>query len=65
MLAEKKRDISFDIAKGIGMFLVVMGHVHGMNRTYGVIYSFHMPLFFLISGYFFKLIDKKILLKKS
>lgn len=65
MLAKKKRDISFDIAKGIGMFLVVMGHVHGMNRTYGVIYSFHMPLFFLISGYFFKLIDKKNFIKKK
>lgn len=44
------------IAKGIGMILVVFGHFHPENspRYYSVInaliYSFHMPLFFIISG---------------
>lgn len=40
----------FDIAKGIGIFLVIIGHVVLSSQRY--IYSFHMPLFFLISGYF-------------
>ena len=40
----------FDIAKGIGILLVFLGHA-GIPYG-GAIYSFHMPLFFLISGYF-------------
>ena len=55
-----------DCAKAIGIFLVVFGHVlrglssAGLVRdtsTYqlvdSVIYSFHMPLFFFLSGLFF------------
>jgi len=39
-----------DIAKGIGIFLVVFGHVTH-NPTYReFIWNFHMPLFFFISG---------------
>lgn len=46
-----KRIDAYDIAKGIGIILVVVGH--NMNttielRTY--LYSFHMPLFFILSG---------------
>lgn len=56
----------FDYAKGVGILLVVYGHMaHGlldarlpMNRELhelinSVIYSFHMPLFFFLSGVFF------------
>ena len=45
------RDNSIYIAKGIGIFLVVIGHCIN-SRTYPgiLIYAFHMPLFFLISG---------------
>lgn len=55
-----------DYAKGIGIVFVVFGHVlKGLiplkliNSTFyyysiNFIYSFHMPLFFLLSGYFFK-----------
>lgn len=56
-----------DAAKGIGIVLVVYGHVaRGLHtaglypdgRAFalvdGVIYSFHMPLFFLLSGLFFQ-----------
>lgn len=42
-----------DIAKGIAIFLVVVGHVAGGFDTpfYRVaIYTFHMPLFFIVSG---------------
>jgi acyltransferase len=41
-----------DAAKGIGILLVVLGHSPGLP-PFGVvlIYSFHMPLFFFISGF--------------
>lgn len=42
-----------DIAKGIGIILVIIGHtVSGILR--GVIFSFHMPLFFIVSGITYK-----------
>ena len=46
-----------DIAKGIGILLVVLGHNYirivapGMGKF---IFSFHMPFFFLLSGMLFK-----------
>lgn len=41
----------FDIAKGIGIFLVVLGHIEVTKyNVLIVISSFHMPLFFVISG---------------
>lgn len=47
-----KRDIQYDIAKGIGMILVVLGHANAPFKSF--IYLFHMALFFIISGYFYK-----------
>ena len=49
----KKRMDYLDVAKGIAMFLVVMGHAAlAYDTPYWrvAIYSFHMPLFFLVSG---------------
>ena len=49
----KKRIDCLDVAKGIAMFLVVMGHAAlAYDTPYWrvAIYSFHMPLFFLVSG---------------
>lgn len=42
-----------DIAKGIGIFLVVLGHVYRGNVVQNWLYSFHMPLFFFISGWLY------------
>ncbi len=42
---------SLDVAKGIGIILVVWAHAKGPFSSY--IYQFHMPFFFLISGYLF------------
>lgn len=40
-----------DIAKGLGMILVVIGHCINAKVFPGIwIYSFHMPLFFILSG---------------
>lgn len=49
-----QREKSFDIAKGIGMLAVVLGHMSIPAKMGDFIFSFHMPLFFLINGYFFK-----------
>ena len=40
-----------DIAKGIGMILVIAGHTFALEYS-APIYTFHMPLFFLLSGLF-------------
>lgn len=48
---------TIDIARGIGILLVVLAHNDfGYISAFGyqVIYSFHMPLFFFLSGYFIK-----------
>ena len=61
----KKRNEFFDIAKGIAIILVVCGHCiqYGSYKYFNeaffedpifiAIYSFHMPFFMLISGFFF------------
>lgn len=49
-----------------GILLVVLGHSgfeepeiqQNLGRLHGWIYSFHMPLFFMISGYLFSLTNK-------
>ena len=49
----KKRLEYIDIARGIAIILMVIGHVvSGYKRA--IIFSFHMPLFIIISGFFFK-----------
>lgn len=50
-----KRDNAVTIAKAIGIVCVVMAHAMCPQwLTWKVIYTFHMPLFFLLSGYCFK-----------
>lgn len=43
-----------NVAKGIGIILVVIGHASTNINLLNFIYLFHMPLFFFISGYFYK-----------
>lgn len=40
-----------DICKGCGIILVILGHIYSDNVLRIWIYSFHMPLFFFVSGY--------------
>ena len=60
----KNRDNKFDFIKGILIILVVIGHaiqvLYGIdnkevwyNPIFNIVYTFHMPLFIFISGYFF------------
>lgn len=48
-----QRIISVDIAKGIAILLVILGHAIAQERNglREIIYSFHMPLFFILSAY--------------
>ena len=59
----KDRDINLDWIKGFLIVCVVLGHTMRVGSRAGVldqivlrgIYGFHMPLFMLLCGYFFKL----------
>lgn len=44
---------AIDSMKALGIMLVIMGHVSHHTLLSGWIYSFHMPLFFFISGCMF------------
>lgn len=54
----KERIEYIDAAKAVGMWMVVMGHcsntIVAFPHLVSFVYLFHMPLFFLISGIFFK-----------
>lgn len=48
-----KRFAFIDISKGLGILLVVLGHLFRSDQAiYNIIYAFHMPLFFILSGAF-------------
>jgi len=78
IIEANKRDPFLDIIKGITIFLVVFGHCiqygsgieYFSNRsffydiTFKIIYSFHMPLFMLVSGYLFYYNIKKHSIKE-
>ena len=50
------RLVQYDILKGIGILLVLIGHTEQLpSSVRELIYAFHMPLFFFLSGVFFKL----------
>ena len=53
MTAVKRYDY-MDIAKGIGILMVVWAHILLTGWTHKMIYAFHMPLFFFLSGMLFK-----------
>lgn len=55
-----------DVLKSLAVFLVILGHVSSTYDSQGYsspfalwIYSFHMPLFMMLSGMFFKYSLKK------
>lgn len=51
--AMAERDTSLDILKGIGIAAVAFGHIWSEPLT-RLVYIFHMPLFFLVSGMLFR-----------
>ena len=60
-MPDAKRIKWVDLAKGFAILLVIAGHTIGYPKDptnqkiiRGLIYSFHMPLFFLLSGYTYR-----------
>ena len=47
-----ERVIWVDTAKGFAIISVVLGHSSLPIELRSVVYSFHMPLFFMLSGVF-------------
>ena len=64
---EKNKRIEFiDVARGIAMFLVILGHTHTNYKVSRFCYLLNLPIFIIVSGYFFKKDESlKSLLKKS
>lgn len=72
MLDRQTRIAYIDSIKAFGIILVVLGHTNGLPTEISKhIYSFHMPLFFIISGLLYNKIKydslswKSILIKKT
>lgn len=51
---ETRRITWIDNAKAIAIILVIIGHISGVGILGTFIYSFHMPLFFFLSGLCYK-----------
>lgn len=53
-MMQKGRIEYIDIFRGIGIMLMILGHI-GMGEKYDfIIHAFNMPMFFVISGYFYR-----------
>jgi len=50
----KQRDETFDLMKGTAIIAMILGHCFIPKAVHHFIYIWHMPLFFIVSGYFFK-----------
>ena len=61
----KQRIDWINIAKGLGILAVILGHCHLPEKVWNSIYSWHMPIFFVISGYFYRIQPFEILIKKK
>lgn len=57
----KKREVWIDIAKGLSIIFVVMGHSGDVDANHYLSW-FRMPLFFILSGLLFKPINPKVFL---
>ena len=62
--AEQSRADWIDVLKGIGIILVVIGHVNTKGFLVQWLYTFHMPLFFALSGYILYKFGKNIPFQK-
>lgn len=63
-----KRDMTIDFLKGICIILMVVGHSGAPKWLHDIIYTFHMPVFFIISGFLFKpkyILEWKVFLKRK
>lgn len=49
----KKRIEYIDIAKGLGMMTIIWGHIMYAGISNAIVYAFHIPLYFFLSGLVF------------
>ena len=54
-----------DLAKGITMILVIIGHTIPLSLGRYIIYSFHMSLFFIVSGITYRTSENREMFKKK
>jgi len=53
IVISNQRNLTFDIMKGIAILCMMIGHsTWPPEWLHRLIYSFHMPLFFIVAGYF-------------
>lgn len=65
-MSDRKERIQYiDAVKGFGMMLIILGHNPIPETLKDWLYSFHVPLFFIIAGIFFKKESFKSLLTKN
>ncbi|MFI7587866.1 acyltransferase family protein [Spongisporangium articulatum] len=53
-MAVEKRDAGVDLARVVGLTAMVAGHVWTEGQPYRLTYTWHMPLFFLLAGWFWR-----------
>ena len=53
-IIKKGRMDYIDIYRAFGIILMVMGHIGFGGKFDKFIHAFHMPMFFFISGFFYK-----------
>lgn len=64
MIEQSSRNSQIDVLRGIGCIYVILGHLHpGILETH--IYSFHMFLFFFLSGYLYRKSSLKNIVTKN
>lgn len=64
---EKVKRLDYvDVCKWLGISLVIFGHIKMPNEMLQWIYAFHMPLFFVLSGYTYRAqkVNKDFIIKK-
>lgn len=52
-IEQKKRILWIDVAKGICMLSVIVGHL-GISWINKIVFSYHLTVFFFLSGYTLK-----------
>lgn len=65
-MCKENRQEWIDIAKGLGMLLVVLGHsVAFGSKVHNLIFAFHMPFFFLLSGLVYRKDKIQLIIRKK
>lgn len=54
----QKRIAWIDVARGLGILFIILGHIPESGHVRQYLFSFHVPLFFMISGMCYRLEDR-------